>query len=66
MTMIIATILGGHWLGIFTKIYVSVKENHTDNEIADKNLIKSDHTTQGLIQQQDVQTNLDQKLNQKL
>ena len=66
MTMIIATILGGQYLEIFSNIYVSMKENHTHNEIADKNLVKSDHITQGLIQQQDVQTNLDQKLNQKL
>ena len=66
MTMIIATILGGHYLEIFSNVYVSMKENHTDNETADKNLVKSDHVTQSLIQQQDVQTNLDQKLNQKL
>ena len=57
---------GGTLLRDFQQHYVSMKENHADNEIADKNLVKSDHITQGLIQQQDVQTNLDQKLNQKL
>ena len=50
MTMVIATILRGLYLEIFSKIYVSMKENHTDKETADRNLVKSDHINQGLIQ----------------